>query len=533
MSPPVALFAFLVGLGIGFGAGRGVRALLRLARRRPDPRALLLILLAFGLRVGTLTVQPLWRDEVDALRFGRDLSTEIAAAFRLGAPAGWEQLAALLARPGFNGPLYFLGLFQWVRLAGDSEFALRFPSVAFGVLATALGIALFRRSLPPSAASLAGWLLATAPFLVWYGQEAKMYALLVFLFLAAWGASEAARRDPQGWLEAALWLGLGLYSHILFALFLPAFLVLAGIRKGWTRKALGGMAAVGVLALLLDLPLLRWQVGQVLRWDGGVRLACGETGFPRVAPLEGLGMLAWGFAVGVWGGFPAWGFLPLAGAVVLGMLAGRASGRMRGALALWAFSPWAFLSLLSLCRPLFVERYLIAAAPAWFALAALGWDRIRGHLPRALALAGLLAPMAAGLWAQATQPIKADFRSAARVVAAEYRPGDLILFHIGYVQYVFDYYFRRPYDGAWAPATNYRTPEGRYLLSEAEVAVRVASLLQGRTVVWLIYSEAPMWDDRDLVRRWLDAHGRLVGRWIFPLVEVRRYEMGARSGSDG
>ncbi|MCS7350994.1 glycosyltransferase family 39 protein [Thermoflexus sp.] len=519
------LFPFLAGWGASFGVGRMLRALLRPSRRRPDPRLLLLLLLAFALRAGSLTAQPLWRDEVDALRFGRDLSTEIAEAFQRGGAAGWERLAALLTRPGFNGPLYFIGLFQWVRFAGDSEFALRFPSLWFGVLSVALGFALFRRYLPPAAARLTAWFFAIAPFLVWYGQEAKMYALLVFLFLAAWGAQEAARRDPLGWLEAFLWLLLGLYSHVLFALFLPAFLALALIRRGWPWKALAGMAVGGLLLLMADLPLLRWQIGQVLQWDGGVRPVCGETGFPRVAPLEGLGMLAWGAAVGVWGGFPDWGFLPLSGWMALGILAGRASRRARGALALWALSPWAFLSLLSLCRPLFVERYLIASMPAGFALAAAGWARIPGRLGRALALAPVLAPMVMGLWAQAAMPIKSDFRSAARVVAAYYQPGELILFHIGYVQHVFDYYFRQPYEGAWAPATHFRTPEGTYRLGEAEIAAQMAALTHGRRAVWLIYSEAPMWDDRDLVRRWLDAHYRLAGRWAFQLVEVRRYEL--------
>jgi len=525
MSLEVPLFAFLTGLGISFGVGRWIRALRRPARR-PDPRLLLLVLGAFALRAASLTTQSLWRDEVDALRFGRDLSMELEEAFRRGGEAGWERLAALLTRPGFNGPLYFIGLFQWVRLAGDSEFALRFPSLWFSVLAVPLGWALFRRDLPPAAARLAAWFLAIAPFLVWYGQEAKMYALLVFLFLAAWGAQETARRDPMGWVEAALWLILGLYSHILFPLFLPAFLARIGIRNGRLSWKVGvAIVGAGLLVGLAALPLLRWQAGQVLRWDGGIHPVCGETGFPPVAPLEGLGRLAWGAAVGVWGGFPGWGLLPLSGLAGLGVLAGRAAGRTRGALALWALSPWALLSLLSLCRPLFVERYLIAALPAWFALAALGWERIPGRLPRALALALVLAPMGVGLWAQATQPIKSDFRSAARVVADRYREGDLILFHIGYVQHVFDYYFRRPYAGAWAPATNFRAPDGTYQLGEAEIEARMASLVEGRRVVWLIYSEASMWDDRDLVRRWLDAHGRLSDRWAFPYVEVRRYEL--------
>lgn len=61
-------------------------------------------------------------------------------------------------------------------------------------------------------------------------------------------------------------------------------------------------------------------------------------------------------------------------------------------------------------------------------------------------------------------------------------------------------------------------------MGEAEVDARMRALIRGHEVVWLIYSEAAMWDDRDLVRRWLDTHGQLRERWSFALVEVRRYE---------
>lgn len=517
LNPWPFLFAFAAGLALGFGVGR-LAVALRRPGRRPEARLLLLALLAFALRVGGLTTQSLWRDEVDALRFGRDLSTEVAAAFREGSAQGWGRLAARLTQPGFNGPLYFLGLFQWVRVAGDSEFALRFPSAWLGTLAVPLGVALFRRFLPAGAARLVGVFLAAAPFLVWYGQEAKMYALLVVLFLAAWGAAERAQRDPAGWVELALWAAMGLYSHILFALFLPPLLALAG-RKGLGR--VGGLLLVaGALGLALAFPLWRWQVGQVLRWEGGPRLACGETGFPRVAPLDSLAMLGWGFAVGVWGGFPAWGPIPLAALMALGAALGRVGIRWRW--LGWALGPWALLAALSLCRPLFVERYLIAAAPAWFALAALGWARLPGRWLRILALAAVLSPMAAGLGVQAMVPLKSDFRAAAWMVARAYRPDELILFHIGYVQYVFDYYFRKPYAGAWAPATN-AGPDGTPV-DMGWVDARMRALVRGYRAVWLVYSEAAMWDARDLVRQWLDAHGRLVERHGFVLVEVRRYE---------
>ena len=82
---------------------------------------------AFLLRTVNLGTQSLWRDEVDAIRF-----------------SSWS-LADLLAglfRTGHNGPLFFLFLRLWRNLTGNSEFALRYPSVFFGTLAIPLGIVL-------------------------------------------------------------------------------------------------------------------------------------------------------------------------------------------------------------------------------------------------------------------------------------------------------------------------------------------------------------------------------------------------------
>ncbi|MER3401512.1 MAG: hypothetical protein C4313_10420, partial [Thermoflexus sp.] len=70
LNPWPFLFAFAAGLALGFGVGR-LAVALRRPGRRPEARLLLLALLAFALRVGGLTAQSLWRDEVDALRFGR------------------------------------------------------------------------------------------------------------------------------------------------------------------------------------------------------------------------------------------------------------------------------------------------------------------------------------------------------------------------------------------------------------------------------------------------------------------------------
>ena len=150
--------------------------------------------LAFALRVIQLDGQSLWRDEVDAIRFATQPLPDLLAMFR---------------KPGENGPLFFLGLRPWLAVAGQSEFALRFPSALAGTLAVPTLYVLVRRltagfgrtagrgRVSTAIALVAALLMATAPYLVWYGQEAKMYALL-----SALGASDTVigvRRGPAGW----------------------------------------------------------------------------------------------------------------------------------------------------------------------------------------------------------------------------------------------------------------------------------------------------------------------------------------------
>ena len=85
--------------------------------------ALTVALAAFGLRVYHLGGQSLWYDEGISLYY---------------ASADPPVLVGLLARFGEFPPLYFLLLHYWMSLAGQSELALRFPSVVAGVLGVVL-----------------------------------------------------------------------------------------------------------------------------------------------------------------------------------------------------------------------------------------------------------------------------------------------------------------------------------------------------------------------------------------------------------
>ncbi len=141
-------------------------------------------------------------------------------------------------------PLYYYLVAGWGRLGGWSEWSLRFPSAAVGVLALPLLAAVTRRLLRGAGsvalgAGLAALLAAIHPLLVYYGQEARMYALLVSLgILCAYLLLRLADAPGRRW---GLWLAYvaaavaAVYTHY-FAWFLLAGLGLAWLLDQWIGR---------------------------------------------------------------------------------------------------------------------------------------------------------------------------------------------------------------------------------------------------------------------------------------------------------
>ncbi len=125
----------------------------------------LILLLASFLRFYRLDAQSLWNDEGTSVAVaGRDLAT-----------------IARDAAGDIHPPLYYWLLHGWLRLTGDSEFAVRAFSALLGVLLVALTYALGRLLTGRWAGLAAAFLAAINPFQVYYSQEARMYMLLAAL----------------------------------------------------------------------------------------------------------------------------------------------------------------------------------------------------------------------------------------------------------------------------------------------------------------------------------------------------------------
>jgi mannosyltransferase len=130
-------------------------------------------------------------------------------------------------------PLYYVLLWCWSRVFGLSEAGLRSLSAVFGTATIVVMWAIGRRLASERAGLVAALLTAANPFLVWYSQEARAYALLLLMSalslltllwalesptgrrLFAWGASAALALAAHYYaavviVPEALWLALAL-----------------------------------------------------------------------------------------------------------------------------------------------------------------------------------------------------------------------------------------------------------------------------------------------------------------------------------
>lgn len=333
-------------------------------RQRHFP-LLILILLAFGLRLYHLDVQSLWYDEG---------VTAQVAHLGVGELARWTA-------DDIQPPLYYLLVDGWLRLfhpwPGNLAYLMRWLSAAWGMLLIPLLWALGRNLWEGRAGLLAALIAASSPLLVYYSQEARMYALLLVLTtMAAWAVLHILTGTASQPREAGRWWGLygitalaALYTHY-FAGFALLALALYWSHVWWRAgRERGDLRRFLTVNVLVGLGYLPWLPAMLRRlrvdasyWAGALKI--GE------AVLD----VAMNFTVGATEVMlekdaRTWllGFVVITIAL-LPMLCRhprRARQHPLMLLALWLFVPVLGILALAYRTPKFNPRYLMMAWPAW------------------------------------------------------------------------------------------------------------------------------------------------------------------------
>ncbi|MBP8953914.1 MAG: glycosyltransferase family 39 protein [Armatimonadetes bacterium] len=383
----------------------------------------LLMLLAAGTFLALISaglgVREFWTDEIITAGHVRTLAST-ADAFH---PRG-----------------FYVLLYGWKQIFGDSDLALRAFSVPWAMLAFVLAWAISSRLLKPGQTALALWLIALSPFLILYFRMARFYSLVTALvLLVAYCAvlvTQVGKR--RHWVALAVVSPSLVYTNYLAALLLgPLFLWLGWInwRRGQVWRLLTAMAPTAVAAVSVGAWVLR-VTGNISAIEAGAAhaslshvllrlvlppfiLAVGETTDP------------WR----IWVTLPA--FAAAAGFFILGLVSSPRE-------AAWAPLRWswlisvvvaaAVLTTIARGEPLSAAaRSTIFAAPLAYMLMAVGATRIGTKSLRAAAIAVLLVANVYGLrnYFAGTQFLNPGYavpwREIVTTIQQSEQPGDLVL----------------------------------------------------------------------------------------------------------
>ena len=475
-----------------------------MTRRRFLPGiVLLLVLVAFALRLYRLDYQPLRGDESFGIQF---------------AAHSWSWLLSNMAWLEPLPPLYYSFLHCWMQVAGQSEFTTRFLSLFFGVLTVPL-IYLLGRSLGrPAAGVLAAFLMAINPFQVWHAQDVRNYTVWLALSMAALALLLRAVQEQRSryWAGYAGMTLLSLYTQYyeLFMLLFHNLFFFSLLLTKWRQREVARSSARAVLAT--------WVVIQAtLGILYGAWLVRGSAIFPHYRatgeslPLwallsRSLTALSLGDTVPEELAAAALPFLLLL--VLIGLGCALQKDRFLALfLILYVIVPSLCVFVAAQVRPLFHERYLIVVAPALYltfshALIALRDELARWRVvPLVIGVAFFSLSGAYSLsnhyWNPAYRK-SPDWRALADHLAGETGLGDVIL--LNYPDPTFSYYYH-------GKAPSFMLPRGP--LSEetrTETAETLRFLSERYERIWFYPLKNVGWDSEGFVETWLNRHATLI-----------------------
>ncbi|MFN8533991.1 MAG: glycosyltransferase family 39 protein [Dehalococcoidia bacterium] len=469
-----------------------------------------LLLVAFALRVFRLGAQSFWADE----GYGLYLASESLPDL------GRDILVDLN-----HVPLYFFALHAWIRLAGDGEFAVRYFSLAGGILTVVLTYRLGRVLFGRLVALVAAAVATVAPFQVYYSQEARMHIWTTAICLLAANALVWALDRPGDWRRWALFSvagAVGLYTFYYAGFVLAGLSTAGGLvllrRRDWS--AFGLLAAANGAILFAFSPwaaLAASRLAEQAQHKGKDFVTYDLSGFLN---------LNWKtFIAGVTAEPDrlAWPIWPVVLALLLGLLA---HGRYRLLAPLYLAVPLAGVFLVNLRFPHFLPRYLLLATPPFYLLIAAGlalplvrrgrWATLA--TPAALAAAAVvLVTSGQSLANNYFDPayFRDDYRGVARTIAAGAQPDDVIVLNAPWQIYNFPYYYRGDLATVGLP---HEDP-----LDPAITEPKLRTLIAAHPGVWLVlYGNASM-DPTSYVETWLDEHAYKVDDTWYGTIRLARY----------
>lgn len=267
--------------------------------------------------------QSLWRDEAFSFVFAKHSIVDIIR----------------LAPGDFNPPLYYALLHYWMKIFGDTEISMRSLSFVFHLLACYVIYKFMTRAVNKQAGVFSIFLTFFNPMLLYFSLEARMYGLLEFVSAASMYLFYFKRWG--WWFVVSL---AGMYTHLFFLFVLLVQLV---FRKEFWKKYL----ILGVFYLPW-VPVVFSSIakGSKAFWVNKIDLQLVKSAIGNIfTSYEGTPGGLWKYTAVISL------FIIFASLFVLK----RKRDEFNKLSVVWLYVPLVIIILVSLWKPLFVNRYLI------------------------------------------------------------------------------------------------------------------------------------------------------------------------------
>ncbi len=407
--------------------------------QRAKPLFILVLILTFAATTRIINVGswPVWTDEGWSIWATGDARLDVV----------WNNLAH-----DRHPPLYFVALSSWRLLAGESPIALRYLSIAAGVLTVAVTFRIAADVFGRRAGTYAALLLAGLPIAVYYSQEVRHYGWFVLFVALSWLCFLHYLKRPSVGLWVGYLLSLTLAFYTLYFAVLPlAVQVVVGLV--WRFRSQSNsyifkrpklwLVGAWMATAVLYAPWL-WVIAtiQFPTLTSGIANLPG-TYAATLANVPALGELLLG---------TQWALLLGLGIIAIGMMVARARTPAGTALQWVVVLGGVGLAIgmfgLSLRFNLLSGRTLVFLVPLLAVVCGYGASLIDRHYAshdRSPKVARILI----GAWVLVTlvsptviQP-RIDSDDAAKIVAQDYAAGDLIVLETGWDDNAFAYEMRQ------------------------------------------------------------------------------------------
>lgn len=206
-----------------------------------------------------------------------------------------EAAQAILSAHPFNGaqfrgdfqpPLSYFFTYGWIEfgnmLGMRSEWFLRLPMVLIGTGTVFVLYQLLREAFNRRVGLLAGLMLATAPFHIYYSQEFRMYSMLTFLSVLSWYVLW-----KKEWKWYSVVTAIGIFTHYFFFILIAAQTVYVLLTDRPNVQKFSIHTAFGVAPFIFWVPIFFSQLDTahslVSAWPGWKNIS--NTGFIRFPGL--------------------------------------------------------------------------------------------------------------------------------------------------------------------------------------------------------------------------------------------------------